>query len=254
MSAKKTASIISASIVSVSMCEVLEEKKGLPLFLEFFPEVKHLHGSAMVHAHEAETYGSMIRELVKNEIPVMPELKSMFSSALDAWQDNENKIQELETKYTNQHRDFIVGKTKIVTPDQERAIREQKARLLHAQTEAIMKVKYPNRVKFVPCFSTSKKYGTEANKLQNWIAETAAASFLNGVSSGELSLQGALDSCGVKTLKELSNVISAVNTAQRDHVLDILTNDPAARIEKVSFSLKIGKSFPCVSFRVHKPE
>lgn len=253
MSAKKTASIVSP-IVSVSLCEVLETKQGLPLFLEFFPEVKHLHGSAVVHAQEAETYGSMIHELNKNEIPVMPELKSMFSSALDAWEEKEAAICLLENKYINQHRDFIVGKTKIVTPDQERMIREQKARLLHAQTEAIMKVKYPNRVKFTPCFSTSKKYGSEANKLQNWIAEAAANSFLNGVSSGELSLQGALDSCGVKTLKELSNVIGAVNTAQRDHVLDVLTNDPAARIEKVSFSLKVGKSFPCVSFRVHKPE
>lgn len=238
----KKMQIFIPSIVSVSLCELLEEKKGMPSFNQFFPEAKDIATMQSIHSASLEQFASSLVLMRQAELEPSKELVSAFNNELLAWEEKETTLVKLETKYENQYRDFIPGKTKIVTPDMEAQKRALKAKALKAQEQALLNIKFPNRVNAVFPFITIKrneKLEMVYKALFDMLRDAISLPLLKGETEGRVSLNDAFQFLPSRV--ELKKALGYFTAQGQKVALEKLdSDDKALYVNSVSFSLYTG--------------
>lgn len=190
MASKKVSAVVACVAGMFSFCQTMEEKKGLPSFTSFFPESISEHKAMMACEQEAEAYAGIINTLKEVGEKPASEMLSVFFSSLEAWEIHHANIEGMEKKYSSQYADFIPGKTKIVTPDEEARKRALKVAALKAQEQALLKIKYPSRVEclfpFV-VFKNDEKRQNMYRSILETIREESNMPLLKGETEGRIS-------------------------------------------------------------------
>lgn len=209
-----------------SHCQNLDEKKGLPKFTVFFPESISEHKAMIACEQEAEAYAGIINMLKEAGEKPASEMLSVFSSSLESWDMHNANIETMEKKYESQHRDFIPGKTKIVTPDEEARKRALKVAALKAQEQALLKLRYPARIEclfpFVVFKNDEKRQGLYRSILET-IKEESAMSLLKGETEGRISFEKLYSI--IPSRVELSKALSFLSGAGKKAAMEKLDSD-----------------------------
>ena len=229
-------------IVTVSLCELLEEKKGLPKFLAFFPEAKDIASMQSIHSASLEQFASSLVLMRQAELEPSKDLVSAFHNEMAIWEEKETALQKLEAKYENQYRDFIPGKTKIITPDMEAQKRALKAKALKAQEQALLNIKFPNRVSVVFPFITVKrneKLETIYKGLFDMLRDAVSLPLLKGETEGRVDLNDAFQFLPSRV--ELKKALGFFTAQGQKVALEKLdSDDKALYVNSISFSLYTG--------------
>lgn len=253
MASKKVSAIVACVAGMFSFCQGMEEKKGLPAFTSFFPESVSEHKAMVACEQEAETYAGIINMLKEAGEKPASEMLSVFSASLEAWEKHNANIETMEKKYESQHRDFISGKTKIVTPDEEARKRALKIAALKAQEQALLKLRYPARIEclfpFVVFKNDEKRQGLYRSILEAIQTESNMA-LLKGETEGRIEFEKLFSL--IPSRVELSKTLSFLSGAGKKSAMEKLDSDEKAlRFNYMTASLYQGdKDITHIKWRI----
>jgi hypothetical protein len=228
MSKKNSSHVAMVACVAgmFSFCQGMEEKKGFPSFTAFFPEAISLHKDMVMLESEAEAYAGVINMLRAAEEKPSLETLSVFRSVLESWEEKDALLATLETKFENQYRDFIPGKTKIITPDEEARKRALKIQALKAQEALLLKIKYPARIEclfpFV-IFKTDEKRQALYRSILETVQTESNMALLKGENEGRISFEKLYSI--IPSRVELSKCLSFLSGAGKKACMEKLDNE-----------------------------
>ena len=236
-----------------SHCQNAERKEGFPSFVSFFPEALSTHKDMIQIESACESYADIINMFRQAGEKPSSEMLSVFSSSIESWERHNANIETMEKKYENQHRDFIPGKTKIVTPDEEARKRALKVAALKAQEQALLKLRYPNRIEclfpFI-VFKNDEKRQDLYRSILEMVREESNMALLKGETEGRISFEKLYSILPSRV--ELSKALSFLSGAGKKSAMEKLDSDEKAlRFNYMTASLYQGdKDIAHIKWRV----
>ena len=212
-----------------SHCQNAEEKKGFPSFVSFFPEALSTHKDMIQIESVCESYAGIIHLFKLAGEKPSSEMVSVFNSTVESWEEKNSALVTMETKYENQLRDFIPGKTVIVTPDEQARRAALKMAALKAQEQALLKLRYPARIEclfpFVVFKNDEKRQGLYRSILE-MVKEESTMALLKGETEGRIEFDKLFSL--IPSRVELSKALSFLSGAGKKSAMEKLDSDEKA--------------------------